>query len=170
VQRVSGGGWSYLEPKTRNGRRKIILGEGTLNALRLHREQQRITIAIAGKHWQNHKLIFSNSIGNPMDPSNLRKDFYRLTSAAGLPKIKFHSLRHSAASLMLNNGVPLIVVSCILGHAKPSITLDLYGHLYHEMQDEAAKVMDELVTPIKVSLPSDVSPADKLHQSAPEIE
>ena len=71
---------------------------------------------------------------------------------------------------MLNNGVPLIVVSRILGHAKPSITLDLYGHLYHEMQDEAARVMDDLVAPIEVSLPRDESPTDKLHQSAPEIE
>ena len=69
---------------------------------------------------------------------------------------------------MLNNGVPPIVVSRILGHAKPSITLDLYGHLYHEMQDKAAKIMDELVTPIKVELPSNEVLDDKLHQSAPE--
>ncbi|MFA9492100.1 MAG: hypothetical protein ACERK1_12830, partial [Anaerolineales bacterium] len=53
-------------------------------------------------------------------------------------------------------------------HAKPSITLDLYGHLYHEMQGEAAKIMDELVTPIKVKLPGDEDFTDKLHQSAPE--
>ena len=53
---------------------------------------------------------------------------------------------------MLNNGVPPIVVSRILGHAKPSITLDLYGHLYHEMLGEAAKIMDDLVTPIKLDM------------------
>lgn len=103
-----------------------------------------------------------------MDPSNLRLDFYRLSSEVGLPKIRFHDLRHTAASLMLNNGVPPIVVSRILGHAKPSITLDLYGHLYHEMQGEAAKIMDELVTPIKVDLRGNEKLTDKLHQTAPE--
>ena len=167
VQRVRGAGWSFLEPKTRMGRRKIVLGEGFLYALRHHKEQQTIRIEAAGERWQRHDLIFPNSIGNPLDPSNLRRDFNRILEEAGLPKIRFHDLRHTAASLMLNNGVPPIVVSRILGHAKPSITLDLYGHLYHEMQGEAAKIMDELVTPIKVKLPRDEDFTDKLHQSAP---
>ena len=91
-----------------------------------------------------------------------------LVVKADLPKIRFHDLRHTAASLMLNNGVPPIVVSRILGHSKPSITLDLYGHLYHEMQGEAAKIMDGLVTPIRVKLPSIETSIDELHQSAPE--
>jgi len=56
----------------------------------------------------------------------------------------------------------------ILGHSEPSITLDLYGHLYHEMQGEAVEIMDELVTPIKVNLRMDEDFNDKLHQSAPE--
>jgi integrase len=168
LQRVRGKGWSFLEPKTRNGRRKIILSKGTLIALHFHKERQRFSISIAGERWQKHELIFPNSVGNPMDPSNLRKDFNRLMSDADLPKIRFHDLRHSAASLMLNNGIPVIVVSRILGHAKPSITLDLYGHLYHEMQGEAAKVMDKLITPIEVDLPGDENLTNKLHQFAPE--
>ena len=53
---------------------------------------------------------------------------------------------------MLNHSVPVIVVSKILGHSKPSITMDIYGHLYNEMQDEAAQLMDELVTPICTQL------------------
>lgn len=53
---------------------------------------------------------------------------------------------------MLNHGVPVIVVSKILGHAKPSTTMDIYGHLIHEMQGEAARVMDNLVTPIRVEI------------------
>jgi integrase len=54
---------------------------------------------------------------------------------------------------MLNHGAPVIVVSKILGHSKPSVTVDIYEHLYNEMQDEAARVMDELVTPVPVELP-----------------
>jgi integrase len=80
---------------------------------------------------------------------------------------RIHDLRHTAASLMLNNGIPLIVVSRILWHAKPSITLDLYGHLYHEMLGKAAKIMDDLVTPIKVELPRNEVFDDKPHQTAP---
>jgi integrase len=89
-----------------------------------------------------------------MDASNLRLDFYQVLQSAGLPKIRFHDLRHTAASLMLNHGIPVIVVSKILGHSKPSITMDIYGHLYNEMQDEAAQLMDELVTPICTQLHS----------------
>jgi integrase len=74
--------------------------------------------------------------GTPLDPSNLRLDFSRVLRQAGLPKIRFHDLRHTAASLMLNNGVPVLVVSKMLGHSKPSITMDIHGHLYNEMQDK----------------------------------
>jgi integrase len=70
----------------------------------------------------------------------------------GLPRIRFHDLRHTAASLMLNHGIPIIVVSKILGHSKPSITMDIYCYLYNEMQDEAAQLMDQLVTPICTQL------------------
>jgi len=72
-----------------------------------------------------------------------------------LPKMHFHDLRHTAASLMLNRGVLFIIVSRILGHSKPSITLDIYGHLLTDMLDEAAKLMDELVTPIRMDIKSD---------------
>ncbi len=59
-------------------------------------------------------------------------------------------MRHTSASLMLNHGIPLIVVSRRLGHAKPSITLDIYGHLVPGMQVEAAEMIDELITPLKL--------------------
>ncbi|MDA1329686.1 MAG: site-specific integrase, partial [Chloroflexi bacterium] len=77
---------------------------------------------------------------------NLIKQFRRLLKRAGLPKIRFHDLRHTAASLMLNNGVDVLVASQRLGHAKPSITLDVYGHLMPAMQNRAADVMDQLVS------------------------
>ena len=72
--------------------------------------------------------------------------------ACGLPRIRFHDLRHAAASLNLNHGVPVIVVMKILGHANPSTPMDIYGHLIYEMQGEAARVMDDLATPIRVEI------------------
>jgi integrase len=91
-------------------------------------------------------------MGNPLDASNLRKDFLRILFEAGLPMMRFHDLRHTAASLMFNHGIPVIVVSRRLGHAKASTTLDIYGHLLTEMQDKAARLMDELVTPQPIEL------------------
>lgn len=67
--------------------------------------------------------------------------------------MRFDDLKHTAASLMLNNGVPVIVVSRRLGHAKASITLDIYGHLIPGMQEEAANLMDDLVTPVELPTP-----------------
>ena len=82
----------------------------------------------------------------------MRRDFNRVLEKAGLARIRFHDLRHTAASLMLNNGIPVIVASKVLGHSKPSTTMDIYGHLYNRMQDEVVRLMDDLVTPIQVEL------------------
>ena len=67
---------------------------------------------------------------------------------ADLPKIRFHDLRYTSASLMLNHGIPLIVVSRRLGHAKPSITLDIHGHLITGMQVEAAEMIELFIFPV----------------------
>ena len=81
-------------------------------------------------------------------------------NAANLPKIRFHDLRHTAASLMLNRGVPVLVVSKILGHANPSVTLSIYAHATLDMQSQAISVMDAIVTPIPVQL-HPIAPAEK---------
>ena len=81
-----------------------------------------------------------------MNPSNLLKQFRELLEIAELPRIRFHDLRHTAASLMLNNSIDVLVASQRLGHAHPSITLDVYGHLMPSMQNKAAEVIDELLS------------------------
>ena len=93
---------------------------------------------------------------------------------AGLPKIRFHDLRHTSASLMLNRNLPPIAISRRLGHAKPSTTLDIYGHLLPEGQEEVARMMDEITTPIPVELPVRADPRkvtlpaeNHLHRSTP---
>ena len=163
VQDIRGQGTIYQEPKTRASRRTIKLGEVTLQVLRLHRERQQALKASAGNRWKENDLIFPSKIGSPLDPSNLRLDYKRVLETAGLPKIRFHDLRHTAASLMLNHGVPVIVASKRLGHSKPSITLDIYGHLYQEMQVEVAKKMDELVSLVPVEFQA------VAHQPAPAL-
>lgn len=145
IQRVPGEHWQFIEPKTRAGKRTVILGNEVLRLLRQHKEKQELYRGFAGDRWNENELIFPNTLGNPMDPSNMRIEFNRVLSEAGLPKIRFHDLRHTAASLMLNHGLPLLVISKILGHSKPSVTLDIYGHLLTEGQEEAAQFMNTLI-------------------------
>ena len=161
-QYVPGQGCQFVDPKTKAGRRTIKLGEGVLDVLRHHREFQEYQKKRAGGRWHNLDLVFPNSLGGPGDASNVRLDFNQILEFAGLPKMRFHDLRHTAASLLLNHKVSVIVVSKVLGHSKPSVTLDIYAHVFHDMQDEAAVVMDQLVTPIQVEIP-------KLFQKTPNL-
>ena len=151
VQRIKGQGLIFRSPKTRAGRRTILLGEKTLEALRKQLEQANLLKNLAGDYWEEHDLIFPSTVGTPLGGSNLSKDFKAHLEKAGVKKIRFHDLRHTAASLMLNHGVPVIVVSKILGHSKTSTTLDIYGHIIPVMQEVAAQIMDEIVTPIPVN-------------------
>jgi integrase len=152
IKRVPGQGMVFGSPKTKSGIRTIKIGSGILKSLLDHKDRQLLEKMAAGENWTDHDLIFPTSVGTPEHQSTLRKDFLRVLKRSGLPEIRFHDLRHTAATLLLNNNIPVIVVSKRLGHAKTSITLDTYGHLIHSMQDEAAKVMDQLVTPVEIAL------------------
>ncbi len=144
-------GTNFSAPKTRFGKRALALGGKTIEVLRRHKVKQQEERLAAGEQWKETGLIFTNSLGGPIDNRNLLRNYKQLLRDAGLPEIRFHDLRHTAASLMLNAGIPVIVVSRRLGHARASITLDIYGHLIPTMQTEAAEKIDELVTPVAVA-------------------
>ena len=91
-------------------------------------------------------MVFPSTKGTPIDPTNILRRYKQLLIKAGLPGLRFHDLRHTSASLMLNNGFDVLVASRRLGHAKPSITLDVYGHLLPSYQDDIAIRMDEMLS------------------------
>ena len=153
VQRITGKGYIFCEPKTKAGHRKIGVGNTTLDKLRDQHGQQMMIKTTAGDQWQENDLIFTTDLGTPLDNSNVLKEYYVVLSKAGLPKIRFHDLRHTAASLLLNNGQGIMAVSKLLGHSKPSVTLDIYGHVYSESMEEVARVMELLVTPTRIEFP-----------------
>jgi len=155
---LSGGEFEFSEPKTKSGKRSILLSDRALHELRNQLEILDVRRNIKRDTWEEYDLVFPSAVGTPLIASNLRRSFRKLLAVAGLPKIRFHDLRHTAASLMLNYGIPVLIVSRRLGHAKASITLDVYGHLIPSQQEEAVKIMDDIMTP--VSLP--VAPG--LHQ------
>ena len=89
--------------------------------------------------------MFTTGTGNPLDGRNLRgRQFPKLLAKAGLPEMRIHDLRLSAASMLLAEGVPLKVVSEMLGHADVSTTLRIYAHVLEGAQEQAANYMDRL--------------------------
>ena len=160
----------YFEsPKTRNGRRSITLGTKTIQKLREQLKRQIEERDRVGIQWQENDLIFPSTVGTPMGQNNLFRSFKALLRTVGLPEIRFHDLRHTAASLMLMYGVSPIIVAKRLGHSKVSMTLDVYGHLIPEMQNKAAELIDELITPIPIELHTGCTRNDLARNDTPHI-
>jgi integrase len=156
-ERPHGDGIIFTPPKTKKGKRSIKLGNKSIEALRNHFDSQQEERIAAGEAWKEYDLIFSTRVGTPIQQRDLMRSYKILLQDAGLPPFRFHDLRHTAASILLNNGVPIIVVSGRLGHARASITSDIYGHLMPNMQDEAAQLIDDLVTPTEVKIDNPIS-------------
>lgn len=146
-----GGGYVFSPPKSSSGTRTIILGYQAIQVLQQNFAFVRNLAEAAGEAWQDLDLVFPSNQGTPVTHSNLRREYYKVVSKSGLPKIRFHDLRHTAASLMLNNGIPVLIASRRLGHAKASITMDTYGHMIPSKQEEVAILMDELMSPLDVT-------------------
>jgi integrase len=161
LQRDPECGSNFAPPKTKAGLRTITIGPKTISNLRnlhqKHFQQKKHFIS----EWREIDLIFTEVDGSPMRYSKLINQFKELLKNAGLPEIRFHDLRHTAATQMLVNGVDILTVSKRLGHSKSSITLDVYGHLIPGVQEKAANIMDEITTPVTLFTRET---APKLHQ------
>ena len=152
VYELEGGGWIFQAPKTERGRRGIRLGRGMLEALRY---QFTVTIpqmqAIAGEAWQENDLIFPTGKGTPRNGYNVSKDFHERVLASGLPVIRFHDMRHTAASIMLLHGEPPVRVAGILGQSV-QILLSTYAHYIPDDQERASSLMDAITTPVSIDI------------------
>jgi integrase len=146
LQCHKGGQWTLDEPKTGHSRRSVRLPRTALDVLRVHRARQNEQRLSLGPSWEDHGLVFCNGLGRPIEPTNLvHRSYRRLLERATLPKIRFHDLRHTYATLALLNGEPPKVVSETLGHASITLTLDTYSHLLPDMQEDAAVRMERLL-------------------------
>ena len=148
----------FKAPKSSSGIRTIAIGPGTLAILSEHRNKQFVEMQSAGNDWHDNDLIFPLRNGNPNSQRRVLDEFHRACKRAGIPKFRFHDLRHTAASLMLNNNINVLVVSQRLGHSQPSMTLNVYGHLMQSHQEAAADIMDKILDPTEYSI------APQLHQ------
>jgi integrase len=112
--------------KTRAGERTIPLVASTLHTLREHRKRQAEE-RLAGPAWHENDLVFTRTDGQPILARTLRSWFDRINAEAGVPRRRWHALRHSAAGRMLSAGVPMELVSVVLGHSGIAITADVYA-------------------------------------------
>jgi integrase len=154
LQRIKGEGCVLVPPKTKAGRRQIKLGQGILDRLAAHQREQELMKAAMRDRWEENDLIFPNTLGKPMASENMLVEFKRLLKENGLPMIRFHDLRHTSISVMLDMGTPVNTVQRRAGHSKASVTTDTYGHSLAHSEDEAAERIEELLTPVAIKLMS----------------
>jgi integrase len=141
--RVKGNGWGLGEVKSARSRRTIPLPARARQAVETQRTRQRFAKNAAGSAWQDRDgLVFTDAVGRPLLPEYVSHRFGRDLARTGVPRIRFHDLRHSAATALLTAGVPLVVVSEWLGHSGVTITAASYAAVVPELMTEAADAMD----------------------------
>ena len=117
-----------------------------MSALKAHRVRQLEERLVAGSRWKESGLVFTTLVGKPLDPRNVSRKFHRLLREAGLPSIRLHDLRHTAATLLLAQGVDPRTIMEILGHSQVSLTLNTYSHILPSLKRDAATKMNAVLT------------------------
>ena len=155
LTRPRGGGYNVKENKSDSSRRMIPLQPFVMDALRRHKVKQAEE-RLASYVWDDTGFVFTDSIGHPLRYNNfMRRNYYPLLERNGLPKIRFHDLRHTVATLLLTRGVNPKVVSEMLGHASVKITLDRYSHVTPSMRAEASRTLEEILLATPAATPED---------------
>lgn len=143
--RRKGGGWYLTAPKTDDSARTIPLPAFVTDALRDHRRAQTER-RLATPVWNDHDFVFPTSVGTPIHSRNATRWWHGLLERAGVERRRMHATRHTAATLLLEDGVPLEVVSAILGHSSLAITADIYARVGKDSMRRALSNFDHLAT------------------------
>lgn len=141
LQRTQTGGLTTLPTKTRASERRIALPNECIHSLKEHREAQEAEREAAAEGWKDNGLVFTTPTGGPIDPAKLNRSYRALLDRAGLRRIRFHDLRHSTATLLLEQGVELIVIKELLGHAHIGVTATVYAHVRLRLQCDAIDLL-----------------------------
>ncbi|WP_448642951.1 site-specific integrase [Geodermatophilus sp. URMC 63] len=141
LHRVSGQGLVYEEPKADRSRRNLALPAQLVDALRAHRAIQREERIAAGSLWQDHDLLFAQPNGRPIERTSDWRAWKALLHQAGVREVRLHDGRHTAATLLLSEGVHPRVVMEVLGHAQMRTTTDIYSYVMPALGRDAADRM-----------------------------
>lgn len=146
------GNLHFSESKTKGSRRTITLPDFVIQSLKKHRIRQNEFKLQLGKTYDDHDLVACSWNGQPINPTDINKDFTMAIKLSGVPKIRFHDLRHTHATILLQMGENPKLVSERLGHAEVGITLNTYSHVLPNMQKDLANKFDLTMKQVKKSL------------------
>ncbi|WP_298555315.1 tyrosine-type recombinase/integrase [Streptomyces luteogriseus] len=156
LQRTNSGGLTPLPTKTKSSERRIALPTPCLRSLEQHRDRQFQECEAAGAGWEDSGYVFTRPDGAPIEGSTLTRHFNTLLRQARLRRIRFHDLRHSAATLLLEQGVELVVIKELLGHAHIGVTATVYAHVRLRLQRDAIDLLgNALRTPADTGIRPD---------------
>jgi integrase len=140
--RDGSGGWRLEPPKSSRARRTVSLPAFVVTALRAHRPSQGREKLARGGDWAEGDFVFTTTRGTPLDGPNVTHQLQRALADAGLPRQRFHDLRHAAASLLLAQGADLRTVMEVLGHSSITLTANTYAHVGRAALKDAAAKLD----------------------------
>ena len=138
-------GLYVTSPKTQASVRQIYLPPHLVELLKSHLLAQSNEIVQARNKYVQKGFVFATGTGEPVDPRNLQRSVQIACKKAGLPIVSPHTLRHSAATMMLEAGIPIHVVSRQLGHSNINITVDTYGHVSDDGAKDAMETIGRLL-------------------------
>jgi integrase len=139
-------GLRFKAPKTKAGRRPILLPPFAVDVLSQHRKEQlELRLQLGMGKPDSEALVFCNVDGTPISPNYFSLVWRRAVERMGLPKVSFHSLRHSHASALIRAGLDVVRVSRQLGHSKPTITLSIYAHEFEQADASAADAIAKVL-------------------------
>ena len=115
-----------------------------------HHQRQEAQKTLVGDSWKENGMIFTTGVGTYIDQTKVSREFKQILSENGLPDIRFHDLRHTSISILLDIGTPVNTVKHRAGHSKASVTTDIYGHVMAHLQDAAAENIEEIVKPLTI--------------------
>src|ERR1035437_5632522 len=149
IQRIDGK--LTITPTKKEKVHTVNLPSVTRSVLVAHRARQEEERRIAGSRWQETGFVFTTTIGTPVDARSVIRRFPLILKTARLPRTRFHDLRHSAATLLLAQGVSPRYISDLLGHSQVSFTMQTYAHVLPHIQRDVADKMDEILNPKPVA-------------------
>ncbi|PEE73590.1 site-specific integrase [Priestia megaterium] len=125
--------------------RSIHISNKLISELKVHRKRVLAEKLLLGQDYNDFDLVICTQSGKPMIPRNFRKEFYNLTEKISLPKIRFHDLRHTHATILIQQNVNVKLISERLGHAEIGTTLDTYSHVLPNMQKTVSDELDKII-------------------------
>ena len=165
IKHIHGGGWERSDLKTPTSRRNLSLPQSLIGILKNFKRQQTKQRMIVGSQWNDNGLVFTNTVGNPVDIAVIRKRLAKFIDEINantkkelsdtvkeedlLPQIHLYDLRHSHGSMLMEQGAPIKEISDRLGHANTSMTVDRYLHTAPPLAKASVDRLDQAFNAVK---------------------